>query len=469
MNLPFTIKQTQNGLLNKSFSCVELVDTYISRIKKYDKKINSFLTVTEDRAYKDAKSADKLVEDLGAKAFSDFPLLGVTVAYKDMYLTKGIRTTAASKVLDDYIPTYSATVVNRYEKAGSILIGKTNQDAWAHGSSGENSDYGPTLNPWNLSYTPGGSSSGSAAAMAANFTLISTGTDTCGSIRLPANYCGIYGLKPTYGSVSRYGIVAMASSLDSIGHFGRTIEDVKTVYDVTKGEDGYDATTSNGVFRRSRKGNFVLGLPKEYLSEGGLSQSVKSEIERVIEIYESMGIKTVEVSLPHTKYAISTYYIVQPAEVSSNLSRYTGLRYGNDRDSFGIEARRRIMLGSYVLSSGYYDAYYLKAMQIRSILISEVDKVFEGVDALIAPVAPTSAFKIGEKVEDPLQMYLTDVYAATANLTGIPALAVPTILTDQGLPLGYQLIGPRFSEDMIFDIAKEYESKTSYIPLTPNL
>jgi len=469
MNLPLTIKQTQEGLLRREYSCVDLVDAYLARIDRFDKEINSFITVTTDQAYEDAKSADKLIKSLGKDSTKEYPLLGVTVAHKDMYLTKGIRTTAASKVLDEYIPQYSATSAIRLKKAGTILIGKANQDAWAHGSSGENSDYGSTLNPWNKSYVPGGSSSGSAAAMAADFTLIATGTDTCGSIRLPANFCGMYGLKPTYGSVSRYGVIAMASSLDSIGHFGRTVEDIKRIYQITKGPDGFDATVTPSDFKRNRKGEFVLGIPKEYLETGGLSQSVKKEVKRVIEVFDSIGIKTKEVSLPHTKYAISVYYIIQPAEVSSNLGRYTGLRYGNNRDFFGQEARRRIMLGSYVLSSGYYDAYYLKAMQVRSILVSEVDKVFDDVDALIAPVAPTTAFKMGERVDDPLKMYLTDVYAATANLTGIPALAVPTKLAHEDMTLGFQLMGPRFSEDMLFEIARKFEKFTNYKPMMPKL
>lgn len=471
MDIPLTITETQKGLLSKKFSVVELVDAYLARIKAFDGEINSFITVSQELAYKQAKEADAFLKAAGAKAFEEKPLLGVVTAYKDIFLTKGLRTTAASKVLESYVPQYSATAVERLESAGAICIGKTNLDAWAHGSSGENSDFGSTKNPWNKEYVPGGSSSGAGAALAANFALLATGTDTCGSIRLPANYNGVVGLKPSYGSVSRYGIVAMASSLDSIGHLARSVEDARKVFHITRGNDGKDGTLEkaqmiqldeNRILETIRKdAGFTIGIPKEFFGKG-LDPEVRKNIDEVIEYYKKHGVEFVEVNLPHTKYGISVYYIVQPAEVSSNLGRYDGIRYGNDRATFGDEAKRRIMLGSYVLSSGYYDAYYLKAMKVRTMICDEVDELLYKVDALIAPVAPTPPFKLGEKVDDPLQMYLTDIFAATANLSGIPSIAIPSGFTKNGLPLGFQLMGPRFGEEILFQLGEMYQKETDW-------
>ena len=463
MDLPLTIIDTQEGLLKKKFTATDLVNEYLARIDKFDKGLNIFLTVSDEIAFEQAKEADSLIANYKEKAFEQKPLLGVVVAHKDLFLTKGVRTTAASKVLESYVPAYSATVVKRLEEAGTIMIGKANCDAWAHGSSGENSDFGATKNPWNEKYTPGGSSSGSGASLAANFSLISTGTDTCGSIRLPANYCYAFGLKPTYGGVSRYGIVAMASSLDSVGHFGRTVEDVRKVFEVTRGEDGLDGTVKNGWSSHEPKRKLKIGLPKEFFVEG-LDKEVEKSVSLAAKVLEKEGIELVEISLPTTKYGISVYYVIQPAEVSSNLGRYDGIRYGNDRSSFGAEAKRRIMLGTYVLSAGYYDAYYLKAMKVRTKIRQEVDGAFSEVDAIIAPVAPTPPFKLGEKVNDPLKMYLTDIFAATANLAGIPSLAIPSGFTSENLPLGFQLMGPRFSEETLFNIAEIYQKAVGYKP-----
>jgi len=460
MNLPLTIEETRKGLLDKKFSVVELVDEYLARIDR-NKDLNIFLTVSKDLAYKKAKEADKLIRTgIGQ---GQYPLLGSVIAHKDLFLTKGVRTTAASKVLELFIPQYSATVVERDDKAGAIMIGKTNCDAWAHGASGENSDFGPTKNPWNKKFVPGGSSSGSAASVAAGLSLIATGTDTGGSIRNPANFCGVVGLKPTYGAVSRYGVIAMASSLDSIGCFGHTVPDVELMFNVTKGEDGYDATVKNSKTPKLKNSNLRVGIPKEYFTVG-LDKEVEKSIMSSIEVFKKEGIEFVEVSLPNTKYAISVYYIVQPAEVSSNLGRYDGIRYGNGRRSFGAEAKRRIMLGTYVLSAGYYDAYYLKAQKVRSKLIADFDRVFERVDAIIAPVMPGAAFKLGEKVSDPLKMYLADIYTASANLAGIPGLAIPSGFNRLGLPLGFQLLGPRFSENTLFGLGKMYQQAVSYKP-----
>lgn len=454
MKLPLTIKETQEGLQNKDYSAVELVDAYLSRINRFNKEYNIFLTVSEDKAYAKAKEIDKSEKKL--------PLSGAVVGYKDIFLTEGVRTTAGSKVLESYVAPYSATSVKRIEEAGGIPIGKLNCDAWAHGSSGENSDFGPTKNPWNRQYTPGGSSSGSGAALSANMCLVTTGTDTCGSIRLPANYGNLVSLKPTYGAVSRYGVIAMASSLDCVGPLGHSIEDIETVFNVVKGEDGYDSTVVKHV-SPAIDHKLKIGIPKEFFVDG-LDPEIQKTIEDAIQVLKKEGCEFKEVSLPSTKYAISCYYIIQPAEVSSNLGRFDGIRFGSGRDKFGDEAKRRIMLGTYVLSSGYYDAYYLTAMKVRTKICSEVEKVFEEVDALIAPVAPTPPFKLGEKISDPLKMYLTDAYAATANLTGIPSLALPSGFTKNGLPLGFQLMGQRFSEETLFKIGKLFHKAVGYVP-----
>ena len=454
MDLPLTIKETQRGLIDKKFSAVELTDSYLERINKYNKEYNIFLTIAGEDAYKKAKETDKSEKKL--------PLAGVVAGYKDIFLTKGIRTTAGSKVLEGYIPPYSATAVARIDEAGAITIGKLNCDAWAHGSSGENSDFGPAKNPWNKKCTPGGSSSGSGAALSANMCLVTTGTDTCGSIRLPANYGYLVSLKPTYGAVSRYGVVAMASSLDCVGPLGHSVEDVETVFDVIKGGDGHDSTVVNRK-PQALKSKFKIGIPKEFFVDG-IDPEIQKTIDEAIQILKKEGVEFTEVSLPSTKYAISCYYIIQPAEVSSNLGKFDGIRYGNSRESFGDEAKRRIMLGTYVLSSGYYDAYYLTAMKVRTKICLETEKVFSEVDAMIAPVAPTPPFNLGEKTDNPLSMYLTDIYAATANLSGIPSLALPSGFSKKGLPLGFQLMGPRFSESNLFELGKKYHNAISYEP-----
>lgn len=468
MDIPLTIKETQQGLIGKKFSAVELVDSYLERITKYNKNLNVFLTITEDAAYKKAKEIDNILSQKNSKILTDYPLLGVTVAHKDLFLTKGIRTTAGSKVLQSYVPQYSATVVERMNKAGAIILGKVNCDAWAHGSSGENSDFGPTKNPWNKDYVPGGSSSGSGAALSANMAMVSTATDTCGSTRLPANYNYLIGLKPTYSAISRYGVIAMASSLDTVGSLGRTVGDVRKIFEIIKGEDGFDSTVKNINWQEKLKPKLKIGIAKEFF-EKGLDSEVKENINKAVKVFEETGIEIKKVEMPSSKYAISVYYIVQPAEVSSNLARFDGIRYGENRTHFSDEAKRRIMLGSYVLSSGYYDAYYLKAMKVRTKIKNEVDSIFEKVDALIAPVAPTAAFKLGEKVNDPLKMYLTDIFAATANLSGIPSLAIPFTFSKKGLPLGFQLMGPRFSEYTLFALGEMFEKETEYKPKIANL
>ena len=465
-DLPLTIKETQEGLLNKDYSAHELVVGYLARIKKHDGKLNSFIAVFDDLAHKRAKEVDKRIKNGGKNAFKKHSLLGVVVAHKDLFLTKGIKTTASSDVLRDYIPKYSATVVERLGKAGCITIGKTNCDAWAHGASGENSDFGPTKNPWNTKYVPGGSSSGSAVSIAANFSLISTGTDTGGSIRQPANFCSITGLKPTYGTVSRYGVIAMASSFDSVGHFSRTVEDSRIIFNVTKGKDEKDGTLNErvSIFRKAIK----IGIPKQYFLKG-LDSEIKKGVNDVIKYYESKDVEFVSINLPHTKYAISVYYIIQPAEVSSNLGRYDGVRYGNKRDMFSAETKRRIMLGTHVLSFGYHEAYYLKAQKVRTKIIDDFDRAFKKVDAIIAPVSPTPPFAIGEKSDDPLKMYLADILTAPANVAGIPGIALPCGFDKKGLPIGFQLMGPRFSEDLLFNLGELFQKETCWHVKKPNI
>lgn len=466
IDLPLTIEETQKGLLNKKFSAVELVDSYLSRINKFNDDLNIFLTVTDDVAYNQAKEVDRIINS-SKNPVEQFPLLGVGVSHKDIFLTKRVRTTAGSKVLTNYVPTYSATSVRKIEDSGAILLGKVNCDAWAHGSSGENSDFKPTKNPWGKKFVAGGSSSGSAAALSANMALISTGTDTCGSIRVPANFNYLVSLKPTYGAVSRYGVIAMASSLDTVGPMGRSVSDVKKVFEVIRGQDGLDSTVT-AISLDRKKAKLAIGVPKEFFVEG-LDSEVRSNIEKAVAVFKKLGFEIREVSLPSTKYAIDVYYIIQPVEVASNLGRFDGVRYGGSRQDFGDEAKRRIMLGTYVSSAGYYDDYYLTAMKVRNKIKIEVDNVFEQVDALIAPVAPTGPFKLGEKTNDPVKMYLTDIFAATANLCGIPSLAIPFNFSNLGMPLGFQLMGSRFSEEVLFEIGEKFHKEVGYKPMVAKI
>lgn len=467
-----TIQEAQEGLRQKKFSSVELVQACLTKIKELNSQLNAFITICEKEALKEAERADKAIYDT-QYAIRHTPLLGIPVALKDLFCTKGIRTTAASKVLEDYVPVYDATAVRKFKEAGAIIIGKTNHDAWGHGSSGENSDFGSTKNPWDLEYVPGGSSSGSAVAVATGMSLGASGTDTGGSIRLPAAFCGVVGLKPTYGRVSRYGIIAMASSLDSIGHFTKTVEDSALILNITAGHDSYDATTPNvsvpDYTQNLKKGvkGLKIGVPKEYFISG-MDQEVNQITKQAIKKLEDLGGKIVEISLPHTQYAIACYYLIQPAEVSSNLARYDGIRYGNGRETFGDEARRRIMLGTYTLSAGYYEAYYLKAMKVRTLIKKDFKEAFSpstgsGCDIIITPVSPTLPWKLGEKVDDPLKMYLSDIFTVTANLSGLPSLTVPIGFSDQGgvkLPVGIQILGPQFSEELLFQVGYAYEQAT---------
>lgn len=458
MNTPntLTITEALNALRARELSSEELTKACLSAIKEKNEKLNSFLTVCEEEALSAAKSADEKIKNGG-----NAPLLGIPIALKDIYSTEGIRTTAGSKVLENYIPPYDATTIARLKTAGAVIVGKTNLDAWAHGSSGENSDFGPTKNPYNTAYIPGGSSSGSPVAVVSDMCLAATGTDTGGSIRLPASFCNVVGLKPTYGRVSRYGIVAMASSLDSIGHFTKTVEDNALFLQVTAGKDPMDATTPpNDVpnYTKNLKDGvkgLKIGVPKEYFIKG-LDLRIKDLTMKALKVYKEQGAEIVDISLPHTEYAIAVYYIIQTAEVSSNLARYDGIRFGNNRSTFGEEAKRRIMLGTYVLSAGYYDAFYKKAMQVRTLLIKDFEEAYKKVDVIITPVSPTLPWKLGEKMDDPLQMYLSDIFTVHANLTGHPGLAIPIGFID-GLPIGMQILGPHFREDLLYKVGHAYE------------
>jgi len=467
-----TIKEAQEGLKKKKFSSVELTKACLQQIKKHNKKINAFITVCEKQAIAQAEKSDEIISHT-PYAIRHMPLLGIPVGIKDIYSTKGIRTTAGAKVLDDYIPVCDATAVKRLKEAGVVILGKLNLDAWAHGSSGENSDYGPTKNPWNLKFVPGGSSSGSGAAVAANMCLAATGTDTGGSIRLPASFCNLVGLKPTYGRVSRYGIIAMASSLDSIGHLTQSVTDAALVLNITAGKDPLDATTPEvkvpDYLKNLKKGikGLKIGIPKEYFQQG-MNDKVKEAVKKAINNFEKLRTKLINISLPHTQYALAVYYIIQPAEVSSNLARYDGIRFGFPRDRFTDEAKRRIMLGTYTLSTGYYEAYYLKAMQVRTLIKEDFDRAFAKVDVILAPASPTLPFKLGEKVDDPLKMYLSDIFTVTANLAGIPGLVIPAGFVNN-LPVGIQILGPQFSEDLLFRVGYAYEQATDWHKRRPKL
>ncbi|MCX6604614.1 MAG: Asp-tRNA(Asn)/Glu-tRNA(Gln) amidotransferase subunit GatA [Acidobacteria bacterium] len=467
-----TIAEVQNGLRAKQFSAVELATEALRFGQAENGKTNAYLTFSDERALAAAARVDaKLAagEPIGA-------LGGVPVAVKDVIVTKGLRTTCGSKMLGKFLPPYDATAVERLEAAGGVILGKANCDEFAMGSSNENSAYGPVRNPVALDRVPGGSSGGSAAVVAQGTAVVSLGSDTGGSIRQPASFCGCVGVTPTYGRVSRYGLVAFASSLDHIGPFSRTVADSATVLQTIAGRDDRDATSALhavpdyfATMGESVKG-LRLGLPKEYFA--GLAPETGDRIMAGVEVLKKLGCEVSEVSLPHTEYAIAAYYIICTAEVSANLSRFDGVRFGhrsaksdtladlykNSRgEGFGAEVKRRIMLGTYVLSHGYYDAYYLKAQKVRNLLTQDFAKAFEQVDALITPVSPFPAFKIGEKVNDPIQMYLSDIYTITGSLAGIPCMSVPCGATAEGLPVGMQILTKHFAEDTMFRLAHQYE------------
>ena len=470
--LNLTIKKIHQGLVNKEFSCLELTKAYLDKIEKEDKNINSFLSVYRDRAIAKSKKVDEKI----SKGEKISLLEGVPISIKDIILVEGMKCTGGSKILENYIAPYNATCINRLEKEGVIILGKNNLDEFAMGSSTENSGFGPTKNPVDLSRVPGGSSGGSTAAVAANFSAFSLGTDTGGSIRQPASFCGVVGLKPTYGRVSRYGLMAYSSSLDQIGPITKTVEDSRIVFNVIKGKDVLDSTSmdkkDSDCSCSSKIKDLVIGIPKEYFVEG-VDPEVSNLFKKAIKKYEDMGAKIKEISLPHTKYAIPTYYIITASEASANLARYDGARYGFSKgdnlkdlylksrgEGFGKEVRRRIMLGTYALSSGYYDAYYLRAQKVRMLIENDFKKAFEKIDVIMSPTCPTPAFKLGEKTQDSVQMYLSDIFTVSVNLAGLCGISVPcgSIEVDSiKLPVGLQLIGKPFEENRIMDIAEIME------------
>jgi len=468
-----TVESTRTAIREKQFTAGRLVEDFYNKIKAEDPAIHAYLTLCEDRAMQRARRID----DLAGKGDPLPPLAGVPVAIKDVMVTKGLRSTAGSKILENFVPPYDCTAVGRLETAGAIVLGKTNCDEFAMGSSNENSAYGAVRNPRDHSRVPGGSSGGSAAAVAAGTAIAALGSDTGGSIRQPAAFCGVVGLMPTYGRVSRYGLIAFASSLDHIGPLTKTVKDAAIVLRCIAGRDPRDSTSADvpvpdyeQEIEKPVKG-LRLGVPKEYFGEG-LDAEVRAAVETAIQQLAEDGCEIVPVSLPHTPYAIPTYYVIATAEASSNLARYDGVRYGyrspraktlsemyrKSRDEgFGAEVKRRIMLGTYALSSGYYDAYYLKAQKVRTLLARDFEQAFSQVDAIVTPTTPTAAFKLGEKADDPLAMYLADIYTVVADLVGIPGISVPCGQTKSGLPIGLQILGKHFDEGTILRLGHAVE------------
>ncbi len=464
-NIEETVKKIKSG----EISVIDLISEHLKRAHEINPKINAFITILDD-AIEKAKEIDSQLA-AGSKQLAAKKLLGIPFTVKDLYLVEGTRTTFASKFMEDFIAPYTSTVVQKCLDEGAILIGKTNCDPWGFGGSGENSGYGPTKHPIDFSRTPGGSSSGSGASMLAGVGFFSLGTDTGGSVRLPASFCGLVGLKPTYGRNSRYGIGAMASSFDTPGFFTRYIQDTKLLQGIMQGRDINDATTyDNNVERKTYNVEHLkIGVPKEYFGEG-LDPEVRKVIEEKIEEYKNAGAEVKEVSIPSTKYGLAVYYILVPSEISSNRARYDSVRFGkkvaDNYEENMIEARskyfeeevkRRIMIGTYSLSAGYADQYYKQASKVRTKLKREFEKAFEEVDVLIAPVSPITAFKLGEKSNDPVQMYLVDVYTVTANIVGIPSISVPIGNDSNGLPIGMQIMGSKFSEELLFEVAKKHQ------------
>jgi aspartyl-tRNA(Asn)/glutamyl-tRNA(Gln) amidotransferase subunit A len=468
-----SIDVARSAVQERKTTAVCLAEALYSRIESEDPEIGAYVTLSKERALAKAANIDEQV----VKGEQLPPLGGVPIGIKDVMVTCGVRTTAGSKILGNYVPPYDCTTVARLETAGAIVLGKMNCDEFAMGSSNENSAWKPVHNPHDLSRVPGGSSGGSAAAVAADLAVVTLGSDTGGSIRQPASFCGVVGLKPTYGRVSRYGLIAFASSLDHVGPLTKTVKDAAIVLRTIAGRDPMDATSAElpvpdyvAELEKPIRG-LRVGIAKEYFGEG-LDPEVRRAVEAAIQRLADLGCEIIKISLPHTKYAVPTYYIVATAEASSNLARFDGVRYGyraggartlsemyrRTRDQgFGAEVKRRIMLGTYVLSAGYYDAYYLKAQKVRTLLTRDFDDAFKKVDAIVTPTSPTAAFKLGEKVDDPLAMYLADIYTVTANLAGIPGISVPCGQTPEGLPIGMQVLGKHFDEATILRVANAYE------------
>ena len=471
-----TLTELSGLLHSRKISSLELTEYFLRRSEKYNAELNCYITLTPDLALSQARAADTALRQGKAG-----PLTGIPIAHKDIFCTDGIRTSCGSRMLDNFIAPYDATVVARLQQAGMVLLGKTNMDEYAMGSSNENSYYGPVRNPWDQQRVPGGSSGGSAAAVAARLTPIATGTDTGGSIRQPAAMCGITGLKPTYGRVSRYGMIAFASSLDQGGPLARTAADAAMLFTAMAGFDQRDSTSADqaeedfSAALTNNISNLRIGLPKEYF-DTDLAADIKEIITTAVRQLEQAGSKVSEISLPNTHLSVPVYYVIAPAECSSNLARYDGVRFGHrceqPRDladlycrsrseGFGREVKRRIMIGTYVLSTGYYDAYYLKAQRLRRLIRDDFQRTFEKVDVIIGPTSPTTAFKLGEKVDDPVSMYLNDIYTVPINLAGLPAISVPVGFVN-GLPVGMQITGNYFSESRLLNIAHQYQQITDW-------
>ncbi len=477
-----SILSLRERLRRRELSAEELTRYFLERIERLDPKVKAYITVTPEEALAQAREADRRLS-----SGEDLPLLGIPVAIKDNICTRGVRTTCASRILENFVPPYDATVVERLKAAGAVILGKTNLDEFAMGSSTENSAFFPTRNPWNLERVPGGSSGGSAAAVSAWLCAGALGSDTGGSIRQPASFCGVVGFKPTYGRVSRYGLVAFASSLDQIGPLSRTVADAALLLQVIGGPDPRDSTSYPepqpdylSELERSPEG-LRIGIPRECFSEG-LSEEVRRVLDGALQAVKDMGCEIKEVSLPHLEYALPAYYIIAPAEASSNLARYDGVKYGlrvSGRDlmdmykktrsqGFGPEVKRRIMLGTYALSAGYYEAFYRKASQIRTLIIRDFEEAFSEVDLILMPASPTPAFRLGEKTDDPLQMYLSDIYTIPVNLAGLPGLSLPVGFTEEGLPVGVQIIGPQLADAPVLRLGHTLE-KTLGLNLQPPL
>jgi aspartyl-tRNA(Asn)/glutamyl-tRNA(Gln) amidotransferase subunit A len=475
--LSATALDISRSVASGDVSAREVAQAFLDRIEAVDGKVHAFLHVNPEWTLSMADAVDAKRARGGRLG----PLAGVPVALKDILCTKGVRTTCASRILENFVPPYSATVVEKLSAADAVFVGKANMDEFAMGSSTENSAFGATANPWDLSRIPGGSSGGSAAAVAARMALVAIGSDTGGSIRQPAAFCGVVGLKPTYGRVSRYGLVAFASSLDQIGPFAANVRDAARTLTVIAGHDERDSTSINAKVDDYEAGlgdikGLKVGIPKEYFGEG-LDGEVEARVREALLVLERLGAKIVEVTLPHTKYAVAAYYIVATAEASSNLARYDGVHYGFRQEGagdiielysrtreagFGAEVKRRIMLGTFVLSSGFYDAYYLKGLKVRRLIKEDFDRAFEKADVIAGPTTPTAAFRAGEKVQDPLSMYLCDIYTISANLAGIPGISVPCGLTRGGLPVGLQLTGKVLDEKRLLSAAAAYEAAAGF-------
>ncbi len=478
-----SIKQIQQGLASGEFSSEEITADYLQLIKQHNPELNCFISITDELATQQARAADASIAGGDARA-----LTGVPLAHKDIFCTDGIKTSCGSRMLDNFIAPYNATIIEKINSAGAVMLGKTNMDEFAMGSSNENSFYGPVANPWNRERVPGGSSGGSAAAVAAGLTPAATGTDTGGSIRQPAALCGVTGIKPTYGRVSRYGMIAFGSSLDQGGAFARTAEDCAILLQQMAGFDQRDSTSIDqpvpnysGDFERDLKG-LRIGLPEEYFAEG-LDVDIARVIESAIDQYRKLGAEIIDVSLPNTRLSIPVYYVVALAECSSNLSRFDGVRFGHRCDNpkdledlykrsrgegFGEEVKRRIMLGTYALSAGYYDAYYLKAQQLRRLIKQDFEKAFEQVDVIAGPTTPEVAFKLGDKTNDPVSMYLQDIYTISLNLAGLPGMSIPAGFS-QGLPVGLQLIGNYFDEARLLNVAHQFQLHSDFHLQKPEL